>query len=64
LETANPGCVESKWEGKNGDSRQCRPKPDKHLKLLSLFERFKEKDNQAGKQGSPRFCSENPAPVH
>jgi hypothetical protein len=26
------GCVESKWDGKNGDSRQCRPKPDKPLK--------------------------------
>jgi hypothetical protein len=50
LETANPGCVESKWEGKNGDSRQCQPKPDKRLKCLSLFERFKEKNDQAGKQ--------------
>ncbi|SIT54195.1 conserved hypothetical protein [Mesorhizobium prunaredense] len=32
LETANPGCVESKWEGKNGYSRQSQPQPDKHLK--------------------------------
>ncbi|SJM28501.1 conserved hypothetical protein [Mesorhizobium delmotii] len=32
METANPGCVESKWEGKNGYSRQSQPKPDKHLK--------------------------------
>jgi hypothetical protein len=26
------GCVESKWEGEIGDSRQVRPKPAKHLK--------------------------------
>jgi hypothetical protein len=26
------GCVESKWEGGIGDSRQVRPKPAKHLK--------------------------------
>ncbi|CCV03780.1 hypothetical protein MESS2_1130025 [Mesorhizobium metallidurans STM 2683] len=32
LETARYGCVESKWEGENGDSRQSRPKPDKRLK--------------------------------
>jgi len=26
------GCVESKWDRENGDSRQLQPKPDKGLK--------------------------------